>query len=144
LTSRTKNNTGGITHPDRHETYHYGSAAIMNLLRDIPAMRSIPCTLDAALYNHVRLALLRIGNPLELELGSIAIDVMLENACWIGYYSYQTSLPLIAWNDFEQNRSALDAPVRCTMHLYHQHSWLQMPNILAAMDEELRMRLAAK
>lgn len=116
----------------------------MNLLRDIPAMRSIPCTLDAALYNHARLALLRFGNPLELELGSLAIDMVLENACWIGYYSYQTSLPLIAWDGFEQNRSALDAPVGCIMHLYHQHSWLQMPKILSAMDEELQLRLSVK
>lgn len=116
----------------------------MNLLRDIPAIRSISFALDATLYNHARLALVRIGNPLELELCSLAIDMVLENACWVGYYSYQTSLPLIAWDGFDQNRSALDAPVGCTMHLYHQHSWLQMPKILSAMDVALQSRLSAK
>lgn len=116
----------------------------MNLVRDIPAIRSMPCTLDAALYNRARLALLRIANPLELELGKLGIDLVLEHACWVGYYSYQTSLPLIAWDDFDTHRSALDAPVACTMHLYHNHSWLQMPKILLALDKELRRRLAAQ
>ena len=116
----------------------------MNLVRDIPPLRSIPYTLDAALYNHVRLALLRIGNPLELELEKLGIDMVLEKACWVGYHWQQISLPLIAWEGFDTNRSALDTPVGCTMHLYHNHSWLQMPKILLALDKELQLRLSAK
>lgn len=116
----------------------------MNLLRDIPPLRSIPYALDAALYNHAKLALLRIGNPLELELEKLGIDLVLENACWVGYHCLQTSLPLIAWDGFDHGRSALDAPVGCTMHLYHNHSWLQMPKILLALDKELQLRLSAK
>jgi hypothetical protein len=116
----------------------------MNLLRDIPPLRSVPYTLDAALYNHVRLALLRIANPLELELEKLGIDMALENTCWVGYHCQQMSLPLIAWDGFDTHRSALDVPVACTMHLYHHHSWLQMPKILTAMDEALLLRLSAK
>ena len=116
----------------------------MNLVRDIPPMRSVPHTLDAALYNHVRLALLRIGNPLELELEKLGIDLVLEKHCWVGYHWQQISLPLIAWDGFDSTRSALDAPVACTMHLYHHHSWLHMPKILAALDEELQLRLSVK
>jgi hypothetical protein len=116
----------------------------MNLLRDIPPLRSVPYTLDAALYNHVRLALLRIANPLELELEKLGIDMALENTCWVGNHCQQMSLPLIAWDGFDTHRSALDVPVACTMHLYHHHSWLQMPKILTAMDEELQLRLSAK
>ena len=116
----------------------------MNLVRDITPIRSLPYTLDAALYNRARLALLRIRNPLELELERTGIDLVLENTCWIGYHCQQQSLPLIAWDDFDHNRSALDAPVACTMHLYHQHSWLRMPQILLALDKELQQLLAAK
>ncbi len=116
----------------------------MVLLRDIPPLRSIPTTLDAALYNHVRLALLRIGNPLELELEKLGIDMVLENTCWVGYNCQQVSLPLIAWEGFDSERSALDAPVGCTMHLFHNHSWLQMPKILLALDKELQLLLSAK
>jgi hypothetical protein len=116
----------------------------MNLVRDIPPLRSVPYTLDAALYNHVRLALLRIANPLELELEKLDIDMVLEKTCWVGYHSQQISLPLIAWDGFDSTRSALDAPVGCTMHLYHHHSWLQMPKILSAMDVELQLRLSAQ
>jgi len=116
----------------------------MNLVRDIPPIRSIPYMLDAVLYNHARLALLRIGNPLELNLEKIGIDLVLENSCWVGYHCQQRSLPLIAWEGFDSHRSALDTPVGCTMHLYHHHSWLQMPKILTALDAQLQLRLAAK
>ena len=116
----------------------------MNRVRDVPAIRSMPYTLDAALYNQARLALLRFKNPLELELQKLGIDMVLEKTCWIGYHCQQLSLPLIRWDEFDIRRSALNTPVGCTMHLYHQHSWLQMPKILSAMDEELQLRLTAK
>jgi len=116
----------------------------MNLVRDIPPLRSIPHMLDAALYNHVRLALLRIGNPLELELEKLGIDLVLENTCWVGYHWQQISLPLIAWEGFDTHRSALDTPVACTMHLYHNHSWLHLPRILLALDKEVQQLLSAK
>ena len=116
----------------------------MKPVRDIPPIRSLPYTLDAALYNQARLALLRIGSPLELELERLGIDLVLEKHCWVGYDAGQVSLPLIAWDGFDLTRSALDAPVACTMHLYHQHSWLRMPQILLALEKELQLRLAEK
>ncbi len=116
----------------------------MNRVRDLPPIRSIPYSLDAALYNHARLALLRIGNPLELELEYLGIDLVLEKSCWTGYHCLQISLPLIAWDGFDTSRSALDAPVGCTVHLYHHHSWLQLPRILLALDKELQAQLSEK
>ncbi|MGA9666763.1 MAG: hypothetical protein WBQ69_09985 [Gallionella sp.] len=107
----------------------------MNPVRDIPAIRSIPYVLEAALYNQVRLALLRVANPLELELDKLGIDMVLEKTCWVGYHCQQLSLPLIWWDGFDHSRKALDAPVGCTTHLYHQHSWLRMPQILLALEK---------
>ena len=130
--------------PARHEMFDNIRCATMNLVRDMPPIRSIPYTLEAALYNRARLALLRIGNPLELELEVQGIDIVLENACWVGYYSHQTSLPLIAWDGFETGRNALDAPVSCVMHLYHHHSWLQSTRVLQALDNALQKLLSAK
>jgi hypothetical protein len=109
----------------------------MNLVRDIPPIRSIPFFIDAALYNRARLALLRHGEPVEVELDGLAVDMVLEKKCWMVYFAYQTSLPLIAWNDFESKRSSLNAPVACTMHLYHQHAWLQSQRCLQALDKVL-------
>jgi hypothetical protein len=131
-------NTSGHSHE-----LHNDNGTIINLLRDIPPLRSVPHMLEAALYNHARLALLRNGSPLELELEKLGIDMVLEKSYWVGYHYMQLSLPLIAWESFDHLRNALDAPVGCTMHLYHHHSWLQMPKILSALDEELRLRLAA-
>ncbi|HTN94848.1 MAG TPA: hypothetical protein VMJ33_09720 [Gallionella sp.] len=116
----------------------------MNRLRDIPAIRSVPYALEAALYNQVRLALLRIANPLEIELDQLGIDIVLEKSCWTGYHCQQISLPLISWDGFDHGRNALDASVACTMHLYHQHSWLRMPQILLALERELQSRLSVK
>jgi hypothetical protein len=115
----------------------------MNRVRDLPPIRSIPYALEAALYNRARLALLRIGCPLELELENLAIDLVLEKTCWVGYHCQQIALPLIAWDGFATSRSALDAPVACTVHLYHHHSWLQLPRVLLALDQELQQQLAA-
>jgi hypothetical protein len=41
----------------------------MNLVRDIPPIRSIPYTLDAALYNHVRLAM-PVARPKDIRKGA--------------------------------------------------------------------------
>ena len=114
------------------------------MVRDITPIRSVPHALEAALFNHARLALVRVGSPLELELDKLGVDMVLENTRWVGYHFMQTSLPLIAWDDFDLSRSALDTPVACTMHLYHQHSWLRMPQILRALDQELQLLLSAK
>lgn len=111
----------------------------MNLVRDIPPIRSIPFFLEAELYNRARLALLRNDGYLEVELDGLAIDLVLEKNCWTGYVNYQTSLPMIAWNDFESKRSSLNAPVACTMHLYHQHAWLQSQRCLQALDNILQL-----
>ncbi len=116
----------------------------MKLLRDIPPIRILPYTVDAPLYNHARLVLLRFGSPLELELERLAIDLVLENACWIGYCSYQVSLPLIAWDRFDAGRISLDSPVGCMMHLYHHHAWLQLARVLLALDKALLERLSVK
>ena len=110
----------------------------MNLVRDIPPIRSIPFFLEAELYNRARLALLRHDGFLEVELDGIAIDMVLKKNCWTGYFNYQTSMPMIAWNDFETRRSALNAPVACTMHLYHQQAWLQSQRCLQALDNVLQ------
>ena len=50
----------------------------MNLVRDIPPIRSIPFFLEAELYNRARLALLRHDGFLEVELDGIAIDMVLK------------------------------------------------------------------
>lgn len=116
----------------------------MSPLRDLPPLRSVPFRVDARLYNHARLALLRIGCPLELELESMDVDLVLERRYWVGYHSRQIALPLLAWEGFETARDALDAPVACTMHLYHHHAWLQHARVLLEMDRRLEILLAAK
>jgi hypothetical protein len=117
---------------------------MMKLLRDIPPIRSMPYAVDAILYNHARLALLRFGSPLEFELEKLAIDLVLENACWIGYCSYQVSVPLIAWDRFDTGRSSLDSPVGCTLHLYHHHAWFQLARVSLTLDKALLEQLSRK
>lgn len=113
----------------------------MNHLRDLPPIRSVNCIIDASLYNHSRLALIRIKSPLELELEGLAVDMVLEHKHWVAYHYLQVSLPLISWENFETGRDAINEPVNCTMHLYHLHSWLQYPRILQALDRELQTLL---
>ncbi len=114
-------------------------------IRDLAPLRSIPKTVDACYYNRVRLALKRLGNPLEVELdGRLRqSDMLLTDREWLCVDRARDDLPLLAWTDFAiKERDALHAPVRCTLHLYHAHAGLLMGRALPVLDRVLQQRLA--
>ncbi len=115
-------------------------------IRDIAPLRSVPKTVEARYYNRVRLALKRLGKPLEVELdGELRqTDMLLTDHEWLCVDRTRDDLPLLAWTDFTvKGRDALHAPVRCTLHLYHTHSGLLMGRTLPILDRILQQRLAS-
>ncbi len=116
-------------------------------IRDVAPLRSIPKTIEARYYNRVRLALTRLGKPLEVELdGEMRqTDMLLSDREWLCVDRARDDLPLLAWTDFSiKERDALHAPVRCTLNLYHSHAGLLIGRILPILDRILEQRLAAK
>lgn len=117
---------------------------MIDRVRDIPPLRTLPYTMPAAHYNHIKLALLRLGSPLELELPRFGLALILDRRSWLGLSLWQEWLPMIEWTRFDtRSRRGLDQPVACELRLYHVHAGLLMGPALEALDEVLQDRLAA-
>lgn len=111
--------------------------------RDIPPLRTLPYMMPAAHYNPVKLALLRLGSPLELELPKLGLALVLDRRFWLGLSLWQELLPMIEWTRFDtRGRRGLDQPVACELRFYHVHAGLLVRPALEALDEALRERLA--
>ena len=107
-------------------------------------LRTLPKTIEAAYYNRVRLALLRIGNPLRVGLpGLRGLEAIVDSDTWTVVDSLRTDNPVLAWCDFEvASRQALHEPVQCRLNLYHNQAGLIMGTALEALQLELKKRLA--
>lgn len=116
-------------------------------IRDLAPLRSVPKTVEARYYNRVRVALKRLGNPLEVALdGELRqTDMLLNDDAWLCVDRARDDLPLLAWTDFEiKQRDALHVPVRCTLHLYHSHAGLLIGRTLPILDRILQQQLAGR
>jgi len=118
----------------------------MCVLDDIPALRIIRKTIEAARYNQVRLALRRLGNPLRVDLpGHRGLEIILHDRYWLCVDSYCNDLPVMAWTAFDTRRhnAALHEPVPCQLRLYHMHAGLVMGSALDSLEQNLDCLLSA-
>lgn len=112
--------------------------------RPLPtALRTMPKTIEAEVYNHVRLALRRLGSPLRVEVpGHRGLEIILESHIWMCVDANAEDQPIMAWLDFDnQSRDNLQAPVTCNLELYHRFAGLVMGLALDSLDKALNERL---
>ena len=113
----------------------------LSRLNDIPSLKSLSSTVAAECFNRVRLALVRLENPLRIALpGLRTLDFMLEDEAWAIIDRDLNDIPVLAWTDFER-RSALHLPVHCTLRYYHAHADIILEKALQRLDEILTARL---
>ncbi len=114
-----------------------------NLLDEFRASHTLHKVILAEDYNRVRLALRRIGNPLQIELTSMkCLDVILTNQYWLCVDTCMDDGPIMAWTDFEPTEhSAIHTPVNCMLRLYHMHAGLVMGEVLEAIGSTLHHKL---
>ena len=108
--------------------------------RPVPtALRTMPKTIEAPVYNHVRLALRRLGSPLRVAVpGHRGLEIILESRVWMCVDANAQDQPVMAWLDFSnRGRDNLQAPVSCTLELYHRCAGLVMGSALDALDDAL-------
>lgn len=99
--------------------------------RDIQPIRTFSKFIDAADFNTVNLALLRIGEPLTFPLKRLPlIEVSLSKRRWLCAQGSGQHIQLLAWTDFECTDRGLHEPVACNLHLYHVHAGLIMGKAL--------------
>jgi hypothetical protein len=115
-------------------------------MRDQPtptALRTMPKSIEASTYNHVRLALRRLGSPLRIAVpGHRGLEIILDDHFWLCVDANAEDLPVMAWLDFAtQHRDNLHESVACTLELYHRCAGLVMGSVLDSLDEVLADQL---
>ena len=108
-------------------------------------LRVMQKTIEAACYNHVRLALRRLGNPLRIDLPDHrGLHIILGDHLWLCVDRTRDDQPIMAWLDFDTRKrnQALHEPVPCQLRLYHVHAGLVMGSTLDALYQSLLKQLA--
>jgi hypothetical protein len=107
-------------------------------------LRILPKVIEAHCFNHVRLALNRLGKPLRFPLpGHRGLEMILDDHLWLCVDSVQGDMPILAFNAFNTTeRDGLHQSVHCELCLCHVHAGLIMSTALEKMDQALAERLA--
>lgn len=107
-------------------------------------LRTLPKVIEASCFNHVRLALNRLGKPLRLTLpGHRGLDMILDDHLWLVVDGDHGDLPVLSFSGFKTSeRDGLHQPVACELRLYHAHAGLVMGTTLEKMDQALTERLS--
>ena len=109
-------------------------------------LREMPKSIEASVYNHVRLALRRVGAPLRVAVPDHrGLEIILEDHIWLCVDANAEDQPVMAWVNFTGlHRDNLHEPVGCTLELYHRFSGLVMGSVLDALNEAISEILKEK
>lgn len=95
-------------------------------------------------YNAIRLGILRLGNPLTLDIDDIrGLQCFLGDEAWIFIDPYINEMPLLAWTNF-MPRESINAPITCELRLYHMHAGLLISKSLDALQSTIHALLREK
>ena len=108
-------------------------------LDEIPVFSRHPSKVSATHYNHVKVALKRIGNEIRLTIPKLkTLDLILQNDAWIIVDRALNDVPIAAWTDFQtEHRDNLHEDIDCMVKLYHMNAELILNRTLEAMEAVL-------
>jgi len=113
-------------------------------LNQYTPLRIQPRELAKEDYNIVRLGILRLGRPLDLEIEDInGLRCILDDHAWIFIDPYINDMPLLAWTNFKP-RDSINASIACELRLYHIHAGLLISKSLVALQNTLHGLLQEK
>jgi hypothetical protein len=112
-------------------------------LLQIPRYSSSEYELPAGLFNRVRLALLRLENPIRFSIPNLRhLDLYLDDEVWAVLDESLNDVPIMAWLDFRvEGRSSLHRPIPCTLYTYHCHAEVIEHHVLESLHDVLELRL---
>jgi len=92
--------------------------------------------LDALHYNHVQVALNRLGESLRMTLPKMqTLDLILQRDAWVIVDRTYNDLPIAAWTNFDkERREGLHAPVHCQIRLFVPNAGVLLKRVLEAME----------
>lgn len=111
---------------------------------ELTPLRCLPKTLEAAVFNRIRVAQLRFGKSLRIALTRRAgLEVMFFEDGWLCVDADAEDQPILAWRDFEiHERDNLHLPVKCVLCIYHHCGGLIMGDALDDLREQVDRKLA--
>ncbi|MDH5648694.1 MAG: hypothetical protein OEY67_03480 [Gammaproteobacteria bacterium] len=103
---------------------------------EVPVFENQGVTLNANYYNHVQVALKRLGGPIRLSIPKLkTLDLILQDDAWVIVDRAFNDIPIAAWTDFEvKKRDNLYEPIKCRKKLYHAHGNIILGRTLEAME----------
>lgn len=109
-------------------------------------LRTMPKSIEASVYNHVRLALRRFGAPLRVAVPEHrGLEILLDDNLWLCVDANAEDQPVMAWVEFAvRHRDNLHEPISCTLELYHRCAGLVMGSALDALNAALNDLLNGK
>ncbi len=105
-------------------------------LSEVPELGSWSSTVSAVHYNHVQVALKRLGNEIRLQIPKLKhLDLILQKDAWIIVDRVLNDIPVTAWCDFKtHHRSNLHEPIVCTIRNYHAAAGMVRTRTIEAME----------
>lgn len=112
-------------------------------LEGIPRYSSRSTDVPAALFNEIRLSILRLDESIRFPIpGLRSLEVILDKETWIVVDASLNDVPVLAWVDFEtEHRSNLHEPIKCKLYTYHAHTDVIMDTVMRELHRELDRRL---
>jgi hypothetical protein len=113
-------------------------------LNDLPVYEYRKDQIDAERFNHVQIALKRLGDSIRMPIPKLRhLDLILQKDAWIIVDRALNDIAIAAWTDFaSQNRANLHEPIKCQLRLYHANAELILTRTLEAMELLLGEQLA--
>lgn len=114
-------------------------------LDGVPRYKTVATRLPAALFNEVRLALLRLQDTIRFPVrGLRTLQVVIDKDAWVVVDAGLNDVPVIAWTEFEAaHRDSLHEPIKCKLYMYHAHADIIFDAVLNELHKELDARLHA-
>ncbi|MCG6975971.1 MAG: hypothetical protein LJE56_06100 [Acidiferrobacterales bacterium] len=111
---------------------------------EVPVYEYRDGEIKALYFNHVQVALKRLGSEIHLPLPRLkTLELILQKDAWIIVDRAFHDIPIAAWTEFKtEQRDDLHKPVKCRIRLYHASADLILDRVLEAMELLLGEELA--
>ena len=103
---------------------------------EVPILSSRQTTVTANYYNHVQLALKRLGKHIRFRIPKLKhLDLILQKDAWVVVDRALNDVPIIAWTSFQvDHRENLHEPIRCELRTWHMAAAMVRNRTLEAME----------
>ena len=112
-------------------------------LEQLPRYQTDETQIEPALFNQVRLALIRLDDEIRFAVEGLQnLEVILHKDYWVCVDASLNDVPIFAWMHFQaEHRDNLHQPIQCKLYSYHAHAALIIEPVSTAISTEIDRRL---